>query len=112
MQWLRRLRSLEKFAPVHASVSDHFKQERSLSSRSNFKANHAAALTEWRVMGDGAGPRGYENAELLAFGRPGQSSTTSTGVQSNWPQMPLVCKACTNAPDRIGAFCFFSGAKM
>ena len=42
------MRSLQKFAAVHASVSSHFNQERSLSSRPLFKANRAAALAEWR----------------------------------------------------------------
>src|SRR6056297_1516727 len=46
----RRMRSLQKFAAVHASVSNHFNQERSLSSRPLFKANRAAALAEWRVL--------------------------------------------------------------
>jgi putative transposase len=46
----RRMRSLQKFAPVHASVSNHFNQERSLSSRSIFKQNRAAALAEWRGL--------------------------------------------------------------
>ncbi|MCL5778970.1 IS6 family transposase [Limibaculum sp. FT325] len=40
----RRMRSLQKFAAVHASVSNHFNQERSLSSRHIFKVNRAAAL--------------------------------------------------------------------
>ena len=44
----RRMRSLQKFAAVHASVSNHFNLERSLSSRSVFKTNRAAALAEWR----------------------------------------------------------------
>jgi putative transposase len=44
----RRMRSLQKFAAVHASVSNHFNQERSLSNRPLFKANRAAALAEWR----------------------------------------------------------------
>ena len=43
----RRLRSLQKFAAVHASVFNHFNQERSLYSRANFKRNGAAALAEW-----------------------------------------------------------------
>ena len=47
----RRMRSLQKFASVHASVSNHFNQERSLSSRSIFKQNRAAALAEWRGLG-------------------------------------------------------------
>ena len=46
----RRMRSLQKFASVHASVSNKFNQERSLSSRHHFKANRAAALVEWRGL--------------------------------------------------------------
>lgn len=46
----RRMRSLQKFASVHASVSNHFNQDRSLSSRPLFKANRAAALAEWRGL--------------------------------------------------------------
>ena len=46
----RRMRSLKKFAAVHASVSNHFNQERSLSSRQHFKQNRAAALAEWRGL--------------------------------------------------------------
>lgn len=46
----RRIRSLQKFAAVHASVSNHFNQERSLSSRDIFKTNRAAALVEWRDL--------------------------------------------------------------
>ena len=46
----RRTRTLQKFASVHASVSNHFNQERSLSSRDNFKTNRAAALAEWRGL--------------------------------------------------------------
>jgi len=44
---LRRMRSLQKFASVHASVYNHFNQERSLSTRPNFKLNRATALAEW-----------------------------------------------------------------
>jgi putative transposase len=47
----RRMRSLQKFASVHASVFNHFNQDRSLSSRHIFKTNRAAALTEWRGLG-------------------------------------------------------------
>ncbi|SIT08375.1 putative transposase [Roseivivax lentus] len=46
----RRMRSLQKFAAVHASVSNHLNQDRSLSSRPHFKANRAAALAEWRAL--------------------------------------------------------------
>ncbi len=50
MQRFRRLRSLQKFASVHASVLNLFNSERSLYSRQNFKLNRGAALTEWRQL--------------------------------------------------------------
>jgi len=46
----RRMRSLQKFASVHASVSNHFNQDRSLSSRPHFQLHRTAALTEWRGL--------------------------------------------------------------
>ncbi len=46
----RRMRSLQKFAAVHALLTNHFNQERSLSRRNIFKANRAAALAEWRGL--------------------------------------------------------------
>ena len=50
MQRFRSMRSLQKFATVHASVCNHFNQERHLYSRQNFKLNRAAALSEWRQL--------------------------------------------------------------
>jgi putative transposase len=46
----RRMRTLQTFASVHASVLNHFNQQRSLSSRDIFKSNRAAALAEWRGL--------------------------------------------------------------
>ncbi|MEW2915108.1 IS6 family transposase [Leisingera sp. JC11] len=46
----RRVRSLQKFAAVHASVYNLFNSERSLYSRPNFKLNSTAALSEWRGL--------------------------------------------------------------
>ena len=40
----RQMRCLQKFASVHASVSNHFNQDRSLSGRNLFKLNRTAAL--------------------------------------------------------------------
>jgi putative transposase len=45
------MRSLQKFAAVHASVTNYFNSERRFSSRFLFKANRAAALAEWRGLG-------------------------------------------------------------
>ncbi len=50
MQRLRRMRSLQKFVAVHASVFNHFNAERSFYSRANFKQNRSAALAEWRGL--------------------------------------------------------------
>ena len=47
----RQMRSLQKFVAVHASVHNHFNQERHLYSRANFKLNRTAALAEWRQLG-------------------------------------------------------------
>ena len=43
----RRAKTLQKFVSIHASIQNHFNQERHLYSRINFKLNRAAALTEW-----------------------------------------------------------------
>ncbi|WP_137701769.1 IS6 family transposase [Marimonas lutisalis] len=50
MQRFRRMRSLQKFVVVHASVFNHFNQDRSLSKRDHFKQNRSAALAEWRDL--------------------------------------------------------------
>ena len=50
MQRFRRMRSLQKFAAVHASVHNHFNSQRSLSTCTTFKQNRAAALAEWRGL--------------------------------------------------------------
>ncbi len=41
--------TLQKFA-VHASVHNHFNQERHLYNRKNFKLNRSVALAEWRQI--------------------------------------------------------------
>ncbi len=50
VQRFRRLRSLQKFAAVHASVHNLFNTERSLTSRPVYKQARAAALAEWRQL--------------------------------------------------------------
>jgi putative transposase len=46
----RRMMTLQKFSSVHASVHNHFNQERHLTSRQTFKQNRSAALAEWRSL--------------------------------------------------------------
>jgi putative transposase len=50
MAKFRSAKSLQKFASIHASVHNHFNQQRSLYSRKNFKHNRSAALAEWRQL--------------------------------------------------------------
>jgi len=47
----RRVRSLQMFASIHASVTNHFNTDRDLTTRAIFKKNRAAALAEWRQLG-------------------------------------------------------------
>jgi putative transposase len=46
----RRMRTLQKFASVHASVHNHFLTERHLLNRGHYKQSRAAALAEWRGL--------------------------------------------------------------
>ena len=50
MAKFRSAKSLQKFASIHASVHNHFNQQRSLYSRNNFKHNRSTALAEWRQL--------------------------------------------------------------
>ena len=48
MTRFRSAKSLQKFAAIHASVYNHFNQERHFYSRQTFKLNRTIALAEWR----------------------------------------------------------------
>ncbi len=50
MAKFRSVKSLQKFVAIHASIHNHFSQERHLYSRQNFKLNRSAALAEWRQL--------------------------------------------------------------
>ena len=46
----RRMRSLQKFVSIHASVFNHFNKERHLNSRDTYKVQRQAALVEWQQL--------------------------------------------------------------
>ena len=46
----RRMKTLQKFVAVHASVHNHFAQERHLISRALYRERRSAALAEWRAV--------------------------------------------------------------
>jgi putative transposase len=44
------MKSLQKFASVHADIGNHFILERHLASRQLYKERRSAALAEWRSI--------------------------------------------------------------
>ncbi len=50
MARFRDIKTLKKFAAIHASIHSHFNQERHLTRREIFKKNRSAALAEWRQL--------------------------------------------------------------
>ena len=50
MQRFRRMKSLQKFASVHANVHNHFNSDRHLTDRETYKATRSAALAEWQSL--------------------------------------------------------------
>ena len=46
----RQMKSLQKFASLHANVHNHFNQERHLIDRQTYKARRSAALAEWQSL--------------------------------------------------------------
>jgi putative transposase len=52
MSRFRRMKTLQKFASVHASVHNLFNQERHLISRQDYKQRRTLALAEWRSVMD------------------------------------------------------------
>lgn len=46
----RRMKSLQKFASVHANVHNHFQLERHLVDRDTYKERRSAALAEWQTL--------------------------------------------------------------
>ena len=50
MAKFRDIKTLQKFAAVHASIHNHFHQDRHLNHRNIFKQNRVAAPAEWRQL--------------------------------------------------------------
>jgi putative transposase len=44
------MKTLQKFASVHASVHNHFSQERHLINSEQYRERRTAALAEWRAV--------------------------------------------------------------
>jgi len=50
MAKFRGVKTLQKFAAIHASIHNHFNQGRHLNRRDIFKKKRSAALAEWRQL--------------------------------------------------------------
>jgi putative transposase len=46
----RQMKTLQKFASVHANIHNHFSLERHLIDRETYKERRAAALAEWQIL--------------------------------------------------------------
>ncbi len=46
----RRMKTLQKFASVHADIHNHFNLERHLIDRQTYKERRSAALAEWQIL--------------------------------------------------------------
>ncbi len=50
MAKFKDVKTLQKFAAVHASIHNHFNQDRHLNPRDIFRRNRSAALADWRLL--------------------------------------------------------------
>ena len=50
MAKFRNFKTLQKFTAVHASIHNHFNQDRHLDRRDIFKQTRSAGLAEWRQL--------------------------------------------------------------
>ena len=50
MSKFRDVKTLQKFASVHASIHNHLNLDRHLIPRETFKQNRSAVLAEWRQL--------------------------------------------------------------
>ena len=46
----RQMKTLQKFVSVHASLHNHFNQERHLVDRQTYKQRRSVALAEWQAV--------------------------------------------------------------
>ena len=50
MARFRDIKTLQKFASIHASIYNHFNHQRHLNRRDIFKLDRDTALAEWRQL--------------------------------------------------------------
>jgi putative transposase len=50
MARFRQMKTLQKFASIHASLHNHFASERHILNRQTYKLHRSAALAEWQSL--------------------------------------------------------------
>ncbi len=50
MQRFRRMKTLQRFASVHANVHNHFILDHDLVDRQTYKERRSTALAEWQIL--------------------------------------------------------------
>lgn len=50
IQRFRQMKSLQNFASAHASIHNHFSQDRHFVDRKTYKLRRSAALAEWNML--------------------------------------------------------------
>ncbi|MEE8334034.1 MAG: DDE-type integrase/transposase/recombinase, partial [Alphaproteobacteria bacterium] len=66
MAKFRDVKTLQKFAAVHASIHNHFNQDRQLNRRGIFGQNRSAAPAEWRQLAAWTSlPRAFSRLTIL-----------------------------------------------
>ena len=50
MLQFRRMKSLQKFASVHANLHNHFNSERHPADRQTYRTRRSAALADWQSL--------------------------------------------------------------
>lgn len=50
MSKFRDIKTLQKFASIHATIHSHFNFDRHIIRRDDFKKNRTVALAEWRQL--------------------------------------------------------------
>ncbi len=73
MAKFREVKTLQKFASVHASIHNHFNHQRYLNRRDIFKQDRSAALAKWRQLA--ACPSSKQMGLLSVFHKGGSGSS-------------------------------------
>ena len=50
MLGFRQIKTLQKFASVHASIHNHFNHQRRLVDRETYRQRRAACMAEWQSI--------------------------------------------------------------